>query len=130
MRVAAARGLADLRYSPATDELEGHIRNKELLTRDQTEQLAFFEAYARAAGTGGVKLLSKLLNGRRFLWIKHPSSLRACAARALGIIGGGQADTQLNTAETDRDAMVLSAVHKARTLPVEETEAEMQDARS
>ncbi len=130
VRVAAARGLADLRYSPAAEELEGHITNKDLLKRDLTEQLAFFEAFARAAGNGGVKLLAKLLNGRRFLWLRHPSSLRACAARALGIIGGAEANRELNTAEMDRDTMVLSAVHKARTMPVEEIEAEMQDARA
>jgi HEAT repeat protein len=129
VRVAAAKGLAALRYSPGAVELEKHIMGKELQKRDLTEQLAFFEAYAEAAGPKGIKLLSRLLNGRRFLWMKHPSPVRACAARALGIIGGKDADMELNVAEMDRDPMVLSAVHKART-PEEEKKAEMPDAGS
>jgi HEAT repeat protein len=128
-RVAAAKGLAALRYSPGAPELEKHILGKELQKRDLTEQLAFFEAYAESAGPKGIKLLARLLNGRRFLWMKHPSPVRACAARALGIIGGKDADMELNVAEMDRDPMVLSAVHKARA-PEEEKKAETPDAAS
>jgi HEAT repeat protein len=130
VRVAAARGLAALRFSPGTDELEAYIKGKELQKRDLTEQLAFFEAYAEAAGPRAVKLLSKLLNGRRVLWMKHPSSVRACAARALGIIGGRDADAELDLAELDKDPMVLSAVHKARMPAEDKKPVEQPDAGS
>jgi HEAT repeat protein len=113
VRVAAARGLADLKYRPAAQKLEGHVKGKELLKRDLTEQLAFFEAYARTAGEEAARLLGQLLNGRRFLWMKHPGRVRACAARALGLLSSGEAHSALATAEGDKDAMVASAVHQA-----------------
>ncbi|NIR46188.1 MAG: hypothetical protein GWN99_17310 [Gemmatimonadetes bacterium] len=128
VRVAAAQGLAALRFSPAAQKLEGYIKSKDLQKRDLTEQRAFFEAYARAAGQKAVKLLAKFLNGRRFLWMKYPSSIRACAARALGLIGGDAALAELNLAETDRDPLVLSAVHKAGMPEEEEEETEKVDA--
>ncbi len=64
-----------------------------------------------------------MLNGRRFLWFKYPSAMRACAARALGLVGGAEAEQELNTAEFDKDPMVLSAVHAARREP-EESESD------
>jgi HEAT repeat protein len=117
VRVAAAKGLAKMRYGPAAERLEAYIKGKELGRRDPTEQLAFFEAFARAAGRNGTLLLSRMLNGRRFLWFRYPSPLRACAARALGVVGGLEAEQALNVAEHDRDPLVLSAVHIARREP-------------
>jgi HEAT repeat protein len=120
VRVAAAKGLAELKYTPGVAQLEGHITSNELRQRDLTEQLAFFEAYAQAAGDEGVRLLTRLLNGRRFLWMRYPSQVRACAARALGLVGTQQADAALNEAERSKDPMVLSAVHAARREPGKE----------
>lgn len=117
VRVAAARGLAELKYRPGAEQLEKHLKGPELKNRDLTEQLAFFEAYALAAGEESVKLLSWLLNGRRYLWVKYPSRVRACAARALGLVGGSAAKQALEAAMRDRDAMVLSAVHAAGRMP-------------
>jgi HEAT repeat protein len=114
VRVAAAKGLAEMKYSPGAEKLEKMISGKELLKRDLTEQVAFFEAYALAAGAEGCRLLSRLLNGRRYLWVKYPGRTRACAARALGLIGSPEASEALATAEHDKDAMVLSAVHATR----------------
>ncbi len=114
VRVAAAKGLAKMKYRPGYKELEDHVTGKELKTRDLTEQLAFFEAYALAAGQEGTRLLNRLLNGRRFLWLKHSSQVRACAARGLGLIGGEDAEAALNRALRDGDPMVMSAVHTAR----------------
>ena len=103
------------------------MKGGELKSRDVTEQLAFFEAYARAAGSKSVKLFSRMLNGRRFLWMKYPSPIRACAARALGLVGGQEAELELNVAEHSRDPMVLSAVHAARREPEPESEQEQSD---
>jgi HEAT repeat protein len=113
VRVAAARGLGKLKYRPAARSLEERVRGKELSKRDLTEQLAFFEAYALTAGEEAVGLLAQLLNGRRFLWKKQPSRVRACAARALGLLSGSEAHAALAVAEGDKDAMVASAVHQA-----------------
>jgi HEAT repeat protein len=122
VRIAAARGLAELKYGPAAQDLESLVRSKDLLRRDLTEQLADFEAYAVAAGEKGTKLLARLLNGRRFFWIKYPSRMRACAARALGLVGGEEARAALSIAERSRDPMVLSAVHATRRRPDTETD--------
>jgi len=114
VRVAAARGLSELQYGPGAKKLEEHVTGKELMKRDLTEQVAFFEAYALTAGDEGTRLLAKMLNGRRFLWVKYPTKMRACAARALGLVGGPEASAALSAAEKDKDAMVLSAVHATR----------------
>ncbi len=120
VRVAAARGLAEMKYKPGAEQLERHITGSELRKRDLTEQLAFFEAYALAAGQESVKLLARMLNGRRFLWVKYPSRVRACAARALGLVEGMEATQALQSASRDRDAMVSSAVHAASRTPARE----------
>nr|NIM27163.1 hypothetical protein [Gammaproteobacteria bacterium]NIQ25851.1 hypothetical protein [Gammaproteobacteria bacterium] len=112
-----ARGLAELKYRPGAEHLERYITGSELKRRDLTEQLAFFEAYAQAAGADSVRLLNRLLNGRRYLWVKYPSRVRACAARALGLVGGVEAEKALTAAGRDRDPMVLSAVHTASRAP-------------
>lgn len=114
VRVAAARGLAELQYHPAASDLEAQVKGKELLKRDLTEQLVLFEAYALTAGDEGVQVLGRMLNGRRYLWVKYPSRTRACAARALGMVGGPVAQEALKTAEGDKDPMVMSAIHTAR----------------
>ncbi len=117
VRVAAARGLAELRYTPGADQLESLVVGKDLMKRDLTEQVAFFEAYALTAGQKGVELLNRMLNGRRILWMKYPSRMRACAARALGLVGTLEANQAIALAEKDKDPMVSSAVHATRRGP-------------
>jgi HEAT repeat protein len=128
VRVAAAKGLAAMRYSPGAQKLEAYVKGNNLRRRDLTEMLAFYEAYARAAGPKASKLLNRMLNGHRYLWVRYPSPVRACAARALGLIGGDEADTALNVAEFDKDPMVLSAVHAARRAPDPEVEEEKDES--
>ncbi len=110
-----------MKYTPAADRLEEFITSNDLRHRDLTEQLAFFEAYAQAASDRGTRLLARMLNGRRFLWLRYPSAVRACAARALGLVGGDEAERALNEAARSKDPMVLSAVHAARREPGKET---------
>ncbi|MGD8866227.1 MAG: hypothetical protein PVI01_01325, partial [Gemmatimonadales bacterium] len=74
------------------------------------------------AGEKGTKLLARMLNGRRFFWIRYPTRMRACAARALGLVGGDEARKALQAAQRTRDPMVLSAVHAARRGSEGETE--------
>jgi hypothetical protein len=122
VRIAAARGLTELKYGPGAKNLELLVTSKELLRTDLTEQLAVFEAYAVTAGEKGTKLLTRMLNGRRFFWIRYPTRMRACAARALGLVGGDEARKALQAAQRTRDPMVLSAVHAARRGSEGETE--------
>lgn len=127
VRIAGARGLAELRYSPGAKDLEQLVTSKDLLRRDLTEQLAVFEAYAVTAGEKGTKLLARMLNGRRFFWIRYPTRMRACAARALGLVGGDEAGQALAVAQRTRDPMVLAAVHAARRGSDGESENENAD---
>lgn len=124
VRVAAARGLGHLRYRPGYRDLEKRIVSKDVRACDLTEQLALFEAYGRSAGEEGVRLLNRMLNGRRFLWIRYPGQIRACAARALGLIGGQAATAALNEALRDRDPVVTSAVQRALRGTQEGTDAD------
>ncbi len=120
VRLAAARGLTDLRFNPGAAELELLVRDKKVWKRDLTEQRAIFEAYAAAAGSDSIKLLSRMLNGRRFLWFRYPSESRACAARGIGIVGTDEALNELAAGKRDRDPLVRSAVHAAQRGPTED----------
>ena len=75
--------------------------------------MAYFEAYGALAGEPGVEPLDALLNGRTFWRRRQAPEIRACAARALGIIGSEGALEALRRAERDRDVMVRSAIAKA-----------------
>lgn len=114
VRLAAARGLANLAYAPGTERLEKWVKGKGIRRRDLTEQLAYFEAFAHATGERAVPLLDRLLNKRRWWGGRQAAPIRACAARALGLIRHPSADEALRKAEGDRDPMVRSAVQAAR----------------
>ncbi len=114
VRVGAARSLALLKYGPGADELERHIRDSSLWKGDLSEQRAFFEAFGQAAGIGAIRLLARILNGRRFLWIRYPGPTRACAARALGLIASDDAARALEAGASDSDMMVRTAVLTAQ----------------
>ncbi|MBI4513762.1 MAG: hypothetical protein HY702_06590, partial [Gemmatimonadetes bacterium] len=114
VRLAAARGLAALAYAPGAGPLARWVTGRSLRKRDLTEQLAYFEAYARAAGEEAVATLEQLLFKRRWWGGRQLPSVRACAARALGLIESPAATAALARAEGDRDPMVRSAVQAAR----------------
>lgn len=112
VRIAAARGLATARYQPARPRLEELIQARSVREADLTEQIAFFEAFGSVAGSENVKMLDRLLNGRRLLGKQTPE-IRACAAMALGRVGTGEAKQSLMEAAQDAHPMVRSAVGKA-----------------
>jgi hypothetical protein len=112
VRIAAARGLAGARYQPARPRLESLIQSRGLREADLTEQIAFFEAFGSVASPEGVKLLDRLLNGRRLLGKETPE-MRACAAMALGKVGTAEARKALQESAQDAHPMVRSAVTKA-----------------
>lgn len=113
VRIAAAKGLGELRWEPAEPRLREIITGKTIRNADLTEKVAFFEAYAKLGAPQGVEVLDQLLNGRTFLRRREPSEIRACAALALGRTGTLEATNALRNAAADGDAMVRSAVGSA-----------------
>jgi HEAT repeat protein len=112
VRIAAARGLAAARYQPARVRLEEMIQSKGVREADLTEQIAFFEAFGSVASGESVKMLDRLLNGRRLIGKQTPE-IRACAAMALGRVATADAKQSLLQAAQDPHPMVRSAVGKA-----------------
>jgi HEAT repeat protein len=112
VRVAAARGLASLRYAPARGWFEALIQGREIRDADLTEKMAFFEAYGVIAKGSGIELLDRLLNGRR-LFSRQPPEMRACAALALGRVGTPAARDALRRAGEEQNPIVRNAVTRA-----------------
>jgi hypothetical protein len=115
LRIGAARVLAEIRYTPATATLRRVLEGRELRAADLSEQMAFFSAFADLAGADGVSLLERFLHHRSLLGRRETPEIRACAALALGRIGGTKAVELLRRAEGDDDPVVRSAVKRALT---------------
>jgi HEAT repeat protein len=113
IRMAAVNAIAAVHPEGAAALLGDMIGGSDLADRDQGEQMAFMRAYAMIAEDGAVSLFAKLLNGRKWWGGRRPSNLRACAARALGLIGSPAARSALEKATADRAAPVKSAVRVA-----------------
>jgi hypothetical protein len=112
VRVAAARGLAAARYLPAREALSAIIEGRAIREFDLTEKIAFFEAFGAVAAPDSVKLLDRLLNGRR-LFGRESAELRACAAMALGKMATPAARASLEKALGETEPLVRNAVAKA-----------------
>src|SRR5690606_10485419 len=112
VRVAAARGLATLRYAPARPRIEEMIESRIVRDADLTEKIAFFEAYGAVATPDSIALLDRMLNGRR-LFGKESPEMRACAAMALGRVGSPAARAALQRASSETNPIVRNAVVKA-----------------
>lgn len=113
VRIAAARTLAELRYSPAAPDLKAIIQGKEIRQADLSEQIAFFESYGSIGDPGAVPLLDGLLNRRGFLGRRESGEIRACAALALGRVRSPEATAALERALGEQDPVIRSAVNRA-----------------
>jgi HEAT repeat protein len=123
VRMAAVNAIAAVGSERVLPLLGDAIAGSDLANRDQGEQIAFMRAYAALAGDGAVPLLAKLLNGRRWWGGRRAPNLRACAARALGLVGTPAAQAALEKASGDRAASVKSAVRVAlKTLDADSDE--------
>lgn len=111
-RIAAARGLASLRYAPSRDRLQTLLEGRQVRDADLTEQIAFFEAFGAVASPDQVSMLDRMLNGRR-LFAKETPELRACAAMALGRVDAPSAKAALQRSAEDPNPMVRTAVQRA-----------------
>jgi HEAT repeat protein len=76
--------------------------------------MALFEAFGTLCGDAGVVELDGLLNARGLIGAREPTEVRACAARALGLIGTKAARSALQRAADSKDMVVRSAVTRAQ----------------
>jgi HEAT repeat protein len=113
VRIAAVKALGVRGHRAALPRVEAVVRGKSVKGADLTEKMAYFEAYGALARDAGIPPLNKLLNLRSFWGRRATPELRACAARALGIIGSPDALEALRRATRDRDPMVRSAINRA-----------------
>ena len=113
VRMAAARGLAKYRFQPARPRIEAVIRDRIAKESDRTERVLFFEAYAQIGGPDAVAYLDGVLNARGLMGTKYSPELRACAARALGLITSPAAKESLRKANADKDVVVRTEVSRA-----------------
>jgi hypothetical protein len=102
VRVAAFRAIGSRKHAGALPRLIEAIRRKEMRSADLGEKMALFEAFGCMCGDAGVGELDGLLNARGLLGAKESPEMRACAARALGLVGTRSALTALQKAADTR----------------------------
>jgi HEAT repeats len=113
VRVATFRAIAARRHAGAMPRLAQVLRRKELRAADLGEKMAVFEAFGTVCGDAGVAELDAILNARGLLGAKENPEMRACAARALGLVGTASAIDVLQRAADTKDIVVRSAVARA-----------------
>jgi len=113
VRIAAARALGSLRFRPAAPAFRDIIRGKAIRQADISEKIAVFESYGMLQDPEAYDLLDALLNGRGLFGRRESGEMRACAALALGKIGGPDSREILEKAAGDADPVVRSAVSRA-----------------
>lgn len=113
VRVAAFRAIGVRKHTAALPRLLEAIRRKEIRGADLGEKMALFEAFGGLCGDAGVGELDGILNARGLLGAKEPPEMRACAARALGLVGTRSAIAALQKAADTKDVVVRSAVARA-----------------
>lgn len=113
VRVAAFRAIGARKHTAALPRLLEAIRRKAIRSADLGEKMALFEAFGGMCGDAGIAELDGILNARGLLGAKEPPEMRACAARALGLIGTPGATASLQKAADTKDVVVRSAVARA-----------------
>jgi len=119
VRVATLRAIAARAYKPALPRVDSAVKGKRSRDVDLTEKMALFEAFGALAGDAGVAVLEGMLTGKGFLGKREDPELRACAAMALGRIGGTRANEVLRKASTDneKEVLVRNAINRALRAP-------------
>jgi HEAT repeat protein len=113
VRISAVRAMGVRGHRAALPRVEEVVRGRTVKGADLTEKMAYFEAYGTLARDAGIPPLDKLLNRRNFMGRRASPEIRACAARALGMIGSANALEVLRRAQSERDPMVRSAINRA-----------------
>ena len=113
VRVAAVRALGSRSHHGVLGRLDATVKGKALRAADLTEKMAFFEAFGALCGEAGLPYLDGLLNGKSMFGRREDPELRACAAIALGKVGGRKAQESLQRASGQKDVVVRNAVNRA-----------------
>jgi len=113
IRIAAAKGLAELRFQPSAAKVKATLGSKRMKHADISEKIAFFEAYGAVGGEEAVTVLGRLLNRKGMLGRREPEEIRACAALGLGKAGTANAMSELRAAQDTTEPVVRSAVSRA-----------------
>lgn len=113
VRLAAVRAAGARGNRSALRRVEPVVLGKVDRTLDLTEKMAFFEAYGQIAGSGGLPNLAGILLPRGLLRRKEHPETRACAAIAIGRVGGAEARQILEQAGDDKELVVRNAVSRA-----------------
>jgi HEAT repeat protein len=114
VRVGAVRALSEKKHRAAFAKIEAAVTGKGLRGADLTEKTAFYEAYGVMAGDAGIATLRPMLETKGLLRRKGDPETRACAAMALGKIGGEEAKAALEQAATEeKDVLVKNAINRA-----------------
>jgi HEAT repeat protein len=115
VRVATFRAIAARAYKPALPRVDASVKGKRSRAADLTEKMALFEAYGALAGDAGIAPLTELLTGKGLFGKREDAEVRACAAMALGRIGGDKAAGVLRKAlnENEKEILVRNAINRA-----------------
>jgi len=114
VRVAAVRVLSEGGHRGAFGRIESAVIGKTLKHADLTEKKAFFQAYGLLAGTDGLGPLKPMVKSKGLLKRKEEPETRACAAMALGKIGGEEAREILQAAlKEEKEPLVRNAINGA-----------------
>lgn len=113
VRLTALRAIGAQRHAPALPRLARLLQRKEMRQTDRGEKTAVFDAFGAICGPDGVALLDGLLNARSILGPRESTEMRACAARALGLVGTEAALQALRRSADTRDAVVRNEVARA-----------------
>jgi HEAT repeat protein len=113
VRLTALRAIGTARHAAALPRLARLLQRKELRQADRSEKTAVFDAFGAICGADGVALLDGLLNARSLLGPRESTEMRACAARALGLVGTEPALQALRRSVDTKDAVVRNEVARA-----------------
>jgi hypothetical protein len=113
VRVAALRAIMTHRYAAALPRLLRLVGRKDVRAADRSEKTALFDAFGTIGGDEGVPVLDSMLNGRSLLGPRESPEMRACAARALGLVGSRAASEALRRAADTREPVVRTEVARA-----------------
>jgi len=114
VRISAVRVLSEGGHRGALAKIAAAVEGKGLRNADLTEKKAFFQAYGTLVGIDGLATLRPMLKSKGLLKRKEGPETRACAALALGKIGGEEARRLLSDAMKDeKEPLVRNAINGA-----------------
>jgi HEAT repeat protein len=113
IRMTAVKALATLDPDDAAETLLGVVTGTSIREREASEQMNLFKAYAEAASDEAIPVLARLLNKRSWYGGRAGPTVRAGAARALGLLHNPAAKKALDKAGKDKDDTVRNAVRVA-----------------